>query len=408
MALTLTLGDGVRTASGVLFLVFGLALALSRWRSPAARYVGLMLAGVGVMGSGTNFQTTDARLLVVNDVAGGVGMALATAATLLLMRFWHGTRWVAICAPLGATITAILIHAGTDGGALGVIESTASNTPWGGLYFIAFFAFGVLTTLLATLEARAAAAGHAGASKRAILTLGLSAWPIVLVAHAVTPLGLATNASPWREVGVAVSVALAGSCALAWAIAAGRRPGARAGSVALGLSLLGAMLVLATAAGARAGLDVGAYGIARIVGLGFVAYAIFGLDALDTAFRPATTRRGTATTMFLVVLLIVAQVAQNFLSARYSLIMGGVVSGALVFAARPIERALESRHDARPPQPDAAKEDAFRAAVRMALRDRTVTREEELHLHRVAQHMGIPTGRAHELLVEVERELTAR
>ena len=128
---------------------------------------------------------------------------------------------------------------------------------------------------------------------------------------------------------------------------------------------------------------------------------------LGASTRPSRDRRAALLTGFLVVLLIVAETAQNFL-AQYGLVMGGLVAGALLVAARPIERALEGRREARAPQPDAAKEDAFREAVRMALRDRVITREEELHLHRVAQHMGIPTGRAHELLIEVERETRAR
>jgi hypothetical protein len=48
------------------------------------------------------------------------------------------------------------------------------------------------------------------------------------------------------------------------------------------------------------------------------------------------------------------------------------------------------------------RESLYRDALRFALLDRKVTREEELHLFRLAEELGIGAGRAMELRLEVE------
>lgn len=44
-------------------------------------------------------------------------------------------------------------------------------------------------------------------------------------------------------------------------------------------------------------------------------------------------------------------------------------------------------------------------ALRIALRDRKITRDEEVRLHRLADELGIAPSRAHQILVDVEREV---
>jgi hypothetical protein len=46
----------------------------------------------------------------------------------------------------------------------------------------------------------------------------------------------------------------------------------------------------------------------------------------------------------------------------------------------------------------------YRKALRLALKDHDLTREEEQHLHELADELGIGGARAHALLTEVERE----
>lgn len=161
----------------------------------------------------------------------------------------------------------------------------------------------------------------------------------------------------------------------------GRRPAA---------VLFGVILVGATAGFFIPG-DLGSRGIARTIAFGIMAYAFLATGLLPHASTPSSARRGVALTGALSALLIVAQVAQNFLSAQYGLLMGGVVAGALLVAARPIERALEAKQAPRGPAAiDDDRASSYRAALRRYLRDGIVTREEEVELARLARHLGIP------------------
>lgn len=148
------------------------------------------------------------------------------------------------------------------------------------------------------------------------------------------------------------------------------------------------------------------------------AYGIARLGLLGHEIKLRTARRGTVAMAALASLFVVAQIAQEFLSAQYGLLMGGIVAGALLFVANPVQRAMErvvgGRDAATPPGAEAtrddatAREDAYRDALRFALRDDTLTREEELRLHGIAEHMGITGRRAHALLMEIETERRAR
>lgn len=49
-------------------------------------------------------------------------------------------------------------------------------------------------------------------------------------------------------------------------------------------------------------------------------------------------------------------------------------------------------------------EDVYRAALRIALKDRRVTPEEELHLAELGEHLGLSARRALALRREIEKE----
>lgn len=151
-------------------------------------------------------------------------------------------------------------------------------------------------------------------------------------------------------------------------------------------------------------------GIVRTIAALLVVFALTS-GALDNGTRPApAVRRSTMAAGALAVLFIVAQVAQNFLSAQYGLLMGGIVAGTFLFAASPIQRALEARGS--PPRVEldetprnaSRREAAYLDACRFAMRDRRLTRAEEARLHRLADELGLTPSRAHELLVQAEAE----
>lgn len=146
------------------------------------------------------------------------------------------------------------------------------------------------------------------------------------------------------------------------------------------------------------GQTSGTSGIVRTMTAAALAWAILRFDeGSDESRRYISAVRLAG----LAALFVVAEVAQNFLSAEYGLLMGGIVAGALFFAARPIERALERRQPAGAP---VAKERSFLAAARRFHRNGTITHEEERELMILAEHLGIPASRAYELRDEVQRE----
>jgi hypothetical protein len=159
--------------------------------------------------------------------------------------------------------------------------------------------------------------------------------------------------------------------------------------------------------------DWGMVGLCRTVGWSILVYAIVQADILDLGLAPRTLSRGTLAAFALAALFIVAQVAQNFLSAEYGLLTGGVIAGTVLFAASPVQKAIERVGERRadgPPAPATSatasrrREDVYLSALRLAMRDRRLTRDEEVHLHRLAEELGIGAGRAHELMVAVEGE----
>lgn len=163
----------------------------------------------------------------------------------------------------------------------------------------------------------------------------------------------------------------------------------------------------------------GLTGLWRLVGWAFLAHAVFRLDLLGVPLPHFVVNRGAVAAGALATLFIVAQVAQNFFSAEYGLLTGGVMAGAFVFAASPIQRTFERMSSREPPAPRGApprkamtagkqQEDAFRGAVRLAWKDRRFDQSEELALAVLADSMGLPASRATAIRHEVEREKGVR
>jgi hypothetical protein len=159
----------------------------------------------------------------------------------------------------------------------------------------------------------------------------------------------------------------------------------------------------------------GMYGVARVLGWSILVYVILKGGLLDVPLPHVAVSRGTVAAGALATLFIVAQIAQNFFSAEYGLLTGGVVAGTFLFAASPVQRAMErvgARSPAglprtqRGPEAKAGKhqEAAFRDAVRLAWKDRRFDQAEEVTLANLADSMGLTAKRATEIRHEVERE----
>lgn len=140
-----------------------------------------------------------------------------------------------------------------------------------------------------------------------------------------------------------------------------------------------------------------------------VGYAILRHDLLGLDRRVRwTVQRGTLAFAFVATFFVGTQLAQNWLSARYGIVLGGVAAGLLLFAIAPLQRLAERVATAAVPQAQPAvvadrKLAALRKAAQNAARDGRVSREEEKHLYALAAEMGVDAATAHAIILEVER-----
>jgi hypothetical protein len=159
---------------------------------------------------------------------------------------------------------------------------------------------------------------------------------------------------------------------------------------------------------------------ATIVGLALVvAYGILRRDlfTLDRKVHLALSK-STVAAVFLAVLFIVANIAQNYLGGKFGVVVGGAAAGMLFFVIAPIQRVAERLAEKavpvtagatvvdRPGAPNASQraEQAYRAVLKRYLRDGVVSRDEERTLAHVAGELRIDAGRAFELREQAERE----
>jgi hypothetical protein len=146
-------------------------------------------------------------------------------------------------------------------------------------------------------------------------------------------------------------------------------------------------------------------GVARTLEAAAFAIAIFHYDLLGVGLKARSASRASTATAALAALLITAQVAQNYLSATYGLLMGGVIAGAVVFAANPIQKHIErigvhDRHVTTSSAASSRREETYKSAVRLALRG-GIDPTEEVELMRIADANGIGNVRAAELRRQV-------
>lgn len=157
----------------------------------------------------------------------------------------------------------------------------------------------------------------------------------------------------------------------------------------------------------------GVSGLLRVATVAILGYAVLKhqLLGIDVKLRFAI-KTSTVAAIFLAVLFVVANIAQNFLGQK-GVVVGGAAAGLLFFAIHPIQRMAERLSVKAVPltAPSAAvgagsKESlAYKAAIRAAMRDGRVTRREEEHLAEVAEHLGLSPMKMMALRRDVEESL---
>jgi hypothetical protein len=130
-----------------------------------------------------------------------------------------------------------------------------------------------------------------------------------------------------------------------------------------------------------------------------------------------TISRGTVAAAFIAAFFLASEGAQILFGAGNEWV-GLAAAGALVFAMAPLQRAAERLAkkavpiEGDPPSTPrsladtkrAEHEDAYQRALRLALRDRVLAREDERELVLIASRLGIAPERAFVLRDEVEAE----
>lgn len=141
----------------------------------------------------------------------------------------------------------------------------------------------------------------------------------------------------------------------------------------------------------------------------FATYALLKhrLFDIDVKLR-WTISRGTVAGVFFAVFLVAAQLAQNFFSESLGWMMGGLVAGVMLFAIAPIQRMAERlAMTAVPVQvaQDQRRVELYRLALALALSDRAITRDEERHLAKLAEELGVTHTEALAAREAMERDM---
>jgi hypothetical protein len=338
------------------------------------------------------FPSAERRRLVVPALMPVAMLAVIAAAVVTVGDAANGS--VQVARAVGISDAAVL--------ALARIEGLAFLPAISALLFFLF----VLAVRFRLRTPRTATA-HAQARQFALVSAALGLYPGYII-------GTTLIAPPWWFGAGGVAALLLLGASWLWNTKASdardRRIARNAALFLMALPLTG--FVAGVALGGSAASNSGLPGASRVLGEAVLAYAILRhqLLGIDVKVR-WTIKRGTVAGVFLGVFFVASQVAQNYFSNENGPLIGGAAAGLLLFAIAPLQRAAERLADKAVPgaetlEPVArpSREEAYKDALRIALQDRRVTRDEEARLTRVAEHLGIGASRAVELLGEVEDE----
>lgn len=388
----------INAGGGVVFLVAGLAiLALGRG-SRRGRLVGAFAVLWGLSHAFQNvvgYGEPERAVHLVLEMAAFVALAIAIAHAAAPLTGAPRRKFVAIVAATGIGVAFF---------AYGTVQRLVDNRPfdqWSNFATVALVP-GALVVLLAACALRPAATPSEG---RAWLLLGLStgiyaafftaasaSLPTLVTTHGV----LALNIS-----GLVLGAVL--SVVLYWVLTCRQPPDQRAARwtflVLLVTSLAACVMVLTI----QPFDSHGGYGVARIIGAVILLIAVVKYDLLGVPLARIAVRRSVAAGFALATLFVVAQIMQNFLSAEYGLLTGGIVAGIFLFVANPIQRAIEKRAQGDRPRPGGnGKEKAYRNALRLAMRDRVLSPKERIDLAHLADELGLTARRAAEIEAELQ------
>jgi hypothetical protein len=153
------------------------------------------------------------------------------------------------------------------------------------------------------------------------------------------------------------------------------------------------------------------YGLWRLLGASLVAYALVRHRFLDLDLRINwTISRGTVVAILVSVFLVVFKVIENKLNAEFGIIFGGVATGLLMLAIKPLEKLGDRVADGIVPRGRRRrlemqqKLDLFQEQAVMVWSDGHIGRKERLLLDSLRDRLGIEAAAA----ARIEHEAAAQ
>ncbi|MGQ0536474.1 MAG: hypothetical protein ACT4PT_10420, partial [Methanobacteriota archaeon] len=329
MNLFLNTADLVDAVAGVLFLVLGVAVAIARPRTPASTALAGFALGAGAWSVLVNL---DPGLSWADAAFAG---SIVASLPLLLSLGWLAFR---LGGPVGASAPAV-VAAAFAAAVLPVIgfldrdgAATASPAFANDLWFASIVVVNSAlmgAIVLLTLRYPALAATRDRVQVATVVgALALQPGP---------PAGASLTSGDLSDAALSVGPFLI--LAALWLVYARRpEPGDRAARN-VALALLGMPLAGALATARFGGVD-GTFGVARVVAVALLSYAILRhqLLGLDVKVRFAISK-STVAAVFIAVFFVASEAAQQFFGETLgSSYVGILAAGTLVFAIAPLSR----------------------------------------------------------------------
>ena len=164
-------------------------------------------------------------------------------------------------------------------------------------------------------------------------------------------------------------------------------------------------LIVADVAGILPNASVWIMPLAAFLFVPLLVYGILKAQLFDIDLKIKWgIQRGTVVAIFLIVFVIVAETAQNWLSDSVGYVAGGLAAAALLVVIRPLERLASRVSDAALPQVRPTddylafrKVEVYRAALESAAQDGVVTEKERAILASLRESLGIDARVADDL-----------
>ncbi len=398
-----SINDWAQMAGALVVVGLGLFLLLLRRRSAAGTALGWFASCFGLLFVCTNtgFLFFDVPKVppidgpLAYEVARGI-LSLAVMAVLLVLaaRFPSPLgagerRYLAFPLASAALALAIFVYERDD-----VAGRLAAMVSYGTMYVTV----GLLTGIPVMLACRAARATDAGKARQfALVAAAMTMYTGFIATAGFNGSGIFSVLDKGAIFDAPFLAANAMACIL-WIRASAVGPDTRG---ARNVALLGQAMALLGLLYVAFHLQWGALGIVRtsmvaILVYGIARHQLLGLD-LKVRFAIKTS---TVAAVFLGVLFIVANIAQNYFGGQYGVVVGGAAAGLLFFAITPIQRMAERLSEkAVPLAAEVAPAPAgpatfYRKQAELAWMDGAMTRREGLMLEHLRQHLGLTEAEA--------------